>query len=152
MRKYKHGILLNGVFDEMRGTTVLLPKDDVDDIPRFEIIGGATLIDAAYAAIEEDPSNVHCKELMANGLKNTLVLPRDISAEDLAWVIKLHNNFHGGQGDTVAQIYRQVLACLSLSVCLSACLSVCLSLPVCLSAYLSLCACVCLPISVCLSL
>ena len=151
MRKYKNGIFANGVIDDMRGTIVLIPKD-MEDIQRFEIIGGATLIDAIYAAIEEDPSNVHCKELMANGLKNTLVLPRDITVDDLAWAIKLHNNFHGGQGDTVAQIYRQVLACLSLSVCLSACLSVCLSLPVCLSAYLSLSACVCLPISVCLSL
>ena len=112
MRRYKNGILSMGVLDEMRGSLVLIPQG-VESLfvdQTYGVIGGGTLFDAIYLAIEEEPSNPHCLDLLKNGVHNTIILDRHTTDDEIELVKQLHNDFHGGQGTTVAELYRQVPA------------------------------------------
>lgn len=78
--KYKEGLLEHGFLEECRGTLVLIPSRDQDDTPmeerEYDVIGGGTIFEAMYAAIEDEPENQYAVKLKKEGVRNTLVLNR----------------------------------------------------------------------------
>ena len=61
-----------------------------------------------YLAVATRPDNEHCVELVANGISNVIILKKETLEEDIKWAKSVHNRFHGGVGETLAEVFRSV--------------------------------------------
>ena len=99
MRNFKDGILSMGVLDSAtRATLVLIPEGVDTSIDgqfgaeqMYGVICGATLCDAIYLAIEEEPCNPHCVDLRNNGVPNAIILDKNTTDDEIELVKQLHN-------------------------------------------------------------
>ena len=82
--KYAKGILSGGAKEECRG--VILGTEGEADSNVLQVVGGATFGEGMYEAIRKEPGNPHCVKLVEEGITNTLILPKDLSEDDLMWV------------------------------------------------------------------
>ena len=107
--KYVKGILEHGILSELRGTLVMIAarNNTGPNSPQFlDIVGGGTLMESVYVAIETEPANEFCQLLKEEGVSNVLILKPDTPYPDLCWCKSVHNRFHDGMADTLAEKIR----------------------------------------------
>lgn len=104
VRKYAKGVLQHGILSDMRSQPMAVPGEQPD---HFELIGAATLIEAAYIAMEVQEDNVFCKQLRENGVSNVIIFKNNTPADVLEWVAAEHNRFHHGSSGTLIEQYRE---------------------------------------------
>jgi hypothetical protein len=103
VNKYVAGILEHGVLEEMRGTIIMVEAGHGDPL-QFEVVGGGTLVESCYVAHQMEPDNANITRLISEGLHNCMVLTAGCPDDTLAWVKRVHNKFHFGQADTLAEM------------------------------------------------
>ncbi len=111
MNKYCKDVLDHGVMPELRGTIVVIPSEankGPNSHQYLDVIGGGTLFEAIYAAQEINSSNEYCIDLKKHGVSNCIILKRDTPESELRWCKSVHNRFHGGLADTLAERLRAV--------------------------------------------
>jgi hypothetical protein len=99
---YVRGILQHGVLAEMRGMIVLVEVSGSKN--QYLAVGGGTLIESCYQAHDEEPMNVNVCRLKEDGLDNCMIFNVDFRDADISWVKRVHNRFHDGQGNTIAEM------------------------------------------------
>ena len=98
----------------LRGTIVAVPsaahQSAADSNQHFEVVGGGTFFEACYAActIDADNTNEHCADIKRDGVSNVIILKADCPVPELRWCKSVHNKFHSGCDDTVAERFRAV--------------------------------------------
>ncbi|CAK0803958.1 unnamed protein product [Prorocentrum cordatum] len=90
--EYKDGILEHGLLNDVNLLT-----------------GGGTLFDAMRAAINQNRHNPNCLDILKNGVENTIALDTTATDEEISWLKNVHDRFHGGQGATLAECYREAV-------------------------------------------
>ena len=71
---------------------VQLPGD-TNEFAEVEIVGGGTLFEAMYAAIEAEPTNPHCIKLLRDGVANTLVLVSTTTDDEILFLRTVLNHY-----------------------------------------------------------
>ena len=103
VRKYTEGILNHGVLEEMRGSIMLIEVPGSHN--QYQVVGGGTLFESCYAAAALQPDNENVRRIRHQGLRNCVVLNADCPDSETMWLKRVHNKFHDGQGDTLAEMY-----------------------------------------------
>lgn len=114
---YKRGLEKYGLQPHVRGNAIAVPRPMSNaglesDAQSYFLVGHATLTEAVYLAIEDDPrkENAQVQASVKQGLPDPLVLsprtPRDV----LCWVKETHNEFHKGASLTVLEYCDSALS------------------------------------------
>jgi hypothetical protein len=94
--------LAKGMFEELSGKFIVRKKK-VNDDPRPGArsgVGGMTRIESVYLAVEMDPANQYCVDIVRNGIDKDNVIQLHLDTPDgcCAWVKDTANSFHLGGG------------------------------------------------------
>ena len=89
-RRYTDLILKNGIMTECRSEIVAVQLKP----NAWHLVAGATLVEAAYLAIEHDSTNRYVVSLLNDGLPHVKLLDARTPADALKWQKSIGNSFN----------------------------------------------------------
>lgn len=94
----------------------------------YELIAGATLVEAVHTAMAIDASSEYIREALKNGIPAAIILRRETPSDAMMWLTNNHNFFNamGGSATSWLELLVKVPDCegswkdLRVTTCLSA--------------------------------
>ena len=107
INSYAGGILSKGVMLLFRGCIIAV-QSDTEGV--YDLIAGASLVEAIYLAIEMKPGNQYVKGLVETGIRIQVLLRFDSPRDGQCWVENEHSSFRFGSARSFVEVYEETLA------------------------------------------
>eukprot|EP00959_Pyramimonas_sp_CCMP1952_P060404 1261863-Pyramimonas_sp.AAC.1 len=103
VRQYARGILRGGITALVRGNPIAVATDRPGE---YELLAGATLMEAFYEAFAADPQNEYVAAGIEDGYQDCAIVKLDTPVDVLQLIKEVHNNYHLGCGQTHIEKYE----------------------------------------------
>jgi hypothetical protein len=109
VEKYAKGLESTGLVAGVRGQLWAVEGAVIDGLQHYDLITYGTLTSAMYVAADRSPDNPMVKSSVEAGVEDCIILHSKTPLDVVRWMRDFHNQWHGGQGYTIMQFFKDEL-------------------------------------------